>query len=229
MEPLTAWSFSRLSQYEICPAKIKFSVYDKIKEPGNAAMERGAAIHEKAERYIRGMSIGLPDELKKVGDYFKELKRNFEQEKVFPELSIALTKDWRLTNWFADDCWLRVKIDCVQLIGDGASANIFDWKTGKPKLEWSKADYDAQLELYALAAMLKFEELDHVFCLLLYVDAGVAYPNTQGRLFTRDDIPGLKAKWEKRVVKMMSDTAFLPTPNRLCQWCYYSDIGKCKY
>ena len=74
IKTITAWSFSRYSTYKQCPAKLKYSAIDKLKEPPNAAMARGAAIHTLAEDYVKGKGKALPPELKLFADLFKMLR-----------------------------------------------------------------------------------------------------------------------------------------------------------
>ena len=65
IKPLKSWSFSRYSTYKQCPLKAKFSLIDKIAEPKNQAMERGAQIHELAgdldEAAVELLTAGLEE------------------------------------------------------------------------------------------------------------------------------------------------------------------------
>ena len=74
IKQLTSWSFSRYSDYKQCPLKAKLKHLDKISEPPNEAMARGAAIHTLAEKYIKGEGRSLPPELKLFKDEFKKLR-----------------------------------------------------------------------------------------------------------------------------------------------------------
>ena len=73
---IKAWSFSRLSDYQKCPAMAKFKYLDKIVNPDDQkseALQRGARIHELAEGYLKGTIARLPKELKSFEDEFKKL------------------------------------------------------------------------------------------------------------------------------------------------------------
>ena len=66
---IKAWSFSRLSDYQKCPAMAKFKYLDKIVNPDDQkseALHRGARIHELAEGYLKGTIARLPKELKSL-------------------------------------------------------------------------------------------------------------------------------------------------------------------
>ena len=229
----TSWSFSRYSDYKQCPLKFKLKHIDKIKEPPNPAMARGAAIHTLAEDYIKGKGRTLPPELKLFGDELKALRKQFKKSinGMVVEDNWSFTKDWAETEW--DNwihCWVRIKLDCAHHEGDDILI-VTDWKTGKFRAEMNE-DYVEQLELYALAALLLHPHLKEVRPRLAYLDQGTVYPDADKPLiFTPKDIDRLKKVWAKRTKAMMNDTTFAPRPNDKCRWCFFSASknGPCKY
>ena len=60
IKQITSWSFSRYSDYKLCPLKARLKHVDKHKEPQNDAMARGQAIHKLAEDYTKGSIARLP-------------------------------------------------------------------------------------------------------------------------------------------------------------------------
>ena len=76
---ITAWSFSRYSDYKQCPLKAKLKHIDKITEPKNEAMERGAAIHDLAEKYIKGTISRLPSDLTLFKAEFAKFKKQYKK------------------------------------------------------------------------------------------------------------------------------------------------------
>lgn len=234
---LTSWSYSRYSVYKQCPLKAKLSFIDKIAEPKNQAMQRGAQIHNLAEDYIKGKIRTLPPELKHFKDEFKKLRAQYKKKisGMAVEDSWAFTRDWDETvynDWVG--CWVRIKLDCAHH-EDDTTLRIRDWKTGKFRPELNE-EYVEQLELYALGALLLHEHIERVIPELDYLDEGVVYPpKGQELVYTRADIPRLKKLWEKRVKPMMSDKIFAPKANNLCKWCFYRKSnkacggGQCKY
>jgi hypothetical protein len=116
IKPLTSWSFSRYSDYKRCPLSAKLKHIDKIQEPKNAAMQRGADIHDQAEKFIKGALPKLPVELKPMAAEFKLMKQRYKKrsQSMVVEDNWAFTKDWEETawnNWTA--CWVRIKLDCA--------------------------------------------------------------------------------------------------------------------
>lgn len=236
---ITAWSFSRYSCYKQCPLKAKLQFIDKIKEPPNAAMQRGADIHDLAEGYLKGKVARLPKELKEFKELFQRLRRQYKKaiSGMVVEDTWAFTKDWDETTW--NDwvhCWVRIKLDCAEH-EDDETLIISDWKTGKFREELN-ADYVEQLELYALAALLLYEHIEKVKPRLVYLDHGIVYPepgSARELIFTRKDIPKLKKLWVKRVKPMLNDKIFAPRPNNFCCWCFFRKSnatnggGQCKF
>lgn len=237
IKPITAWSYSRYSTYKQCPAKLRFSAIDKIKEPKNPAMERGAAIHDLAEGYLKGTLPKLPAELKLFKKEFDALRKQYKKSinGMVVEDNWAFTKDWDETQW--NDwvhCWVRIKLDCAHHLDD-TTMIITDWKTGKFRTDMNE-DYLEQLELYALAALLLHAHIERVMPRLAYTDQGMFYPAPgEEVMFTRADIPRLKKLWEKRVKAMLNDKIFAPKPNRFCNWCFFRKSnaaaggGQCKF
>lgn len=239
IKPLTAWSFSRYSDYKRCPLACKLKHIDKIQEPKNDAMARGAAIHDQAEQFIKGKLPKLPADLQPMAAELKLMKQRYKKraQSMVVEDNWAFTRAWDETawnNWTA--CWVRIKLDCAHH-EDETTLVVTDWKTGKFRPELNE-EYVEQLELYALAALLLHEHITEVRPRLAYTDLGRIYPGDEEPVltYTRDDIPKLKKRWEARVKPMMNDTIFAPRPNDKCKWCWYGQSkkayggpGLCKY
>ncbi len=230
---ITSWSFSRYSTYKLCPFKAKCAFILKIKEPGNKAMQRGALVHDSARDFIFGITKTVPVELEHFKDLFKQLQQRYKLKinGMTVEQTWAFTKDWQDTVWNDwDNCWVRIKLDCAYQLTDTLLV-IPDWKTGKFREEMND-DYVEQLELYALAALLKHPWVEEVRPRLVYLDQSIIYPDPDDPIiFTQDDVPMLKKLWEGRVKKMLSDTVFAPRPNDKCRYCFYSanQNGPCKF
>jgi RecB family exonuclease len=223
----TAWSFSRYNAYLKCPLAAKLSNIDKIPQPESSAMLRGSGIHAMAAEYIMGgeRSHQLPADLRLFSGLFEELRAG-HPETVLVEDSWAFRDDWSVTTW--DDwtgCRVRIKVDVAQLEGD--TVNIIDWKTGKFSPQWNVSEYELQLELYVLGAMIMFGESVpnlKVSPRLVYLDHGLVYPE-EPKVWTMEHLPALRNLWERRATPLMNDTIFAPNPGRACSWCAY---GKSK-
>lgn len=234
---ITSWSFSRYNTYKLCPLKAKLQFIDKIKEPPNAAMQRGADVHDACEAYIKGKLDKLPKEARQFARLFRRLRRQYKKviNGMVVEDTWAFTKDWAETTW--NDwvhCWVRIKLDCAEHVTE-TTMIVNDWKTGKFRAEKNE-EYVEQLELYALAALLIHPHIEVVMPRLVYLDVGVIYPaGDEELMFTRADIPRLQKLWNSRTKPMLNDKTFAPRPNNLCHWCFFradnkaNGGGQCKY
>lgn len=230
MKKFTSWSFSRYTEYRQCPLKAKLNHLDKIREPPNDAMARGQLLHDQIRDFIKGVLVKLTPELKLVKTELTRLKKLF---KKFPELAHieedwAFTASWSRTTWNDwANCVLRVKLDAAEQ-SDGDILILTDWKTGKFR-EDEKEIYLEQLELYALAAFMRFPHVMEVWPRLYYTDLNFVYPPPdQPIIFTRSQVPTLKKTWVARTKPMLNDTTFAPRPNDKCRWCFYGQSGKSK-
>lgn len=218
----TAWSYSRLRDYQQCPFMAKLKYLDKIAQPPNLAMQWGSDVHEMAEGYIKGQFSRFP----KAMENFKDLVKNLRQQykKKVPGLTIeetwAFTRDWQPTVWNDwANCSLRIKVDAAHY--DGDIFFVDDWKTGKNDDRF-KDVYLEQIELFALGALL-IRDVQIVRPRLLYIDSGDIFSPQD---FSPADIPMLKKKWEKKSRPMLLDTKFAPRPNDRCCWCHYRQANK---
>lgn len=240
---ITQWSYSRLRDWVHCHAYAGFKHVQKLKEPGNQAMQRGGDIHSMAQAYVEAKTQPrkIPDELACFEAEFKMLRK----ARARCEAEWAFTSSWAPTGWFDDDCWLRVKMD-VHWFDEAANhVHVADHKTGKVA---HPEKYRDQEELYALGGLLQYPDAAGVYVKFWYLDAGVVGSSVgnsdeppkgvtaeqceRGAFYSRADVDRLKKKWAKEVKPMMADTAFKPMPEgRKCQYCHFSKAkgGPCKY
>lgn len=233
IRPLIAWSFSRYNDYKKCPAFFCYKHLMGMKEPGNAAMNRGSDIHTLAERYTTKTLPKLPAELGNFKEEFKDLRA---QKVKYVEESWTWTANWAgetsPTDWA--NAWLRVKIDCAYVNVPHNALVVIDHKTGKFN-DYKLAEYLDQLEFYGLAGLIKFPDVRVVSPRLWYLDAGIIYPDGSEKQpeleYFRADEPKLRKLWLKKIEPMFRDKTFKPTPNHDCTYCHYrkSNNGPCKY
>ena len=84
-----AWSYSALKVYEECPYRSFIQRVKRIKEPSSPAADRGTAIHQQAEDFVKGELGELPDTLKKFHDEFDQLRA------LFADAKVELEGEWR--------------------------------------------------------------------------------------------------------------------------------------
>ena len=71
-----------------------------------------------------------------------------------------------------------------------------------------REEHEEQLSLYALAALVKFPEVNRVYVELWYLDQGVQVPK-EPLAYARADLPDLKKLWGKNTAPMLPSSPVL--------------------
>ena len=231
----TSWSHSRRADWEKCGFYAQAKHLDKIPEPSNQYMERGAAIGKMCEDYVKGQLLELPEELEHFGPEFEELRAAYRKDKgrrtIWVEEMWGFDRDWNPCHWKDwDNCVLRVKMDLARLIQPNHLL-VVDYKTGKYR-PYDVHVYVSQLRLYAAGAFARFTDIDTVSARLVYLDFGITYPEGDAMVFTRDQAKALRKEEDDRTAPMLADRRFEKRPGDHCRFCYLrkdGPIGRCTY
>lgn len=231
IKKFTAWSFSRLIEYEECPFKAHQKHILKNTEPDKPVFQRGRDIETEAYRYIFNKdTIPLPKSCEAFPEEFALMRKN--RKTVLSQRDMAFDNDWKPVDWFAKNAWVRIKMDLLLEEpsvqgGKHWRIHVVDLKTGR--IYEDKLD---QLDLYNLAALCLDESIiTHApqvsFAEMWYLDQG----ETRERKLLRTEVEKAKAYWAKRVKPLFADTSFLPRPGMHCRWCHLSKSkgGPCPY
>lgn len=205
------WSYSRLNCYDTCPKQYAYKYVDNLpsaRPPGKAA-ERGTAIHTKAEMYLRGEIPMYPPELQKVAAHAMMLKA----KQATAEQKLAVTIEWKPTEWDAPDAYLRAILDINYK--DVDTVHVQDWKTGKV--------YDShkdQLNLYIAVIAAHVEGKEYIGrC--VYIDEGNVSPP---KVVAADRVKPIRLMIDGRIKNAEADTIFPTRSGMHCKWCDYSGI-----
>lgn len=203
-------SYSSLKLYENCPyryyhQRIAKTVVDK----GGEASIYGERVHHNLEDRIND-KIELPDELKHVEPIVASLEKLSTGGELRAELEMTLTQDLTPTTWWANDAWMRSKLDVF--ISKDSKAIVADWKTGKRYPDFS------QLELFALQVFAHYPQVTTVTSSFIWLK-DIAMDKEQ---YTRDDTPRL---WGKVITKVnrieqsLDKDNWPARPSGLCKFC----------
>lgn len=219
---ITSWSISRWTTYNECPLKAKLKFIERREEPKGLALANGIKVHKLAEKAIVENKSKIPPELKRFSKEFIALRKEPDIE---TELDLAFDVNWDAcepTDW--DRAWVRVKLDLLVPPRRGL-IDIVDHKTGRPK----PID-PPQMELYGLAALLRYPQAKRARARLWYLDYGVIEPK-KDLFYHHNEIKAMQQEWNKRVTPMLNDTRFAPRPGNYCTWCHFrkANGGPCKY
>lgn len=217
LNTLTAWSYSRFSDWNLCAAKAKYKHVIKLPDPGNNWASEGVDVHEVLKRYVLGKGE-YPEEAM----YFKaKLDALLKGKKIYPETQWALDKNWKTADWYSKQAWVRAVNDLMLV--KGTVADLVEYKLGK-----YKETHKEQTELTALVILCANPAINKVITRLWYLGHEYEAPPIT---IDRKSADALKKKWNRRVAGMMADTVFAPTPGPYCKWCAYGKKkkGPCPY
>lgn len=215
---MPSWSYSRLIDFEQCPYRYKLKYLDKLPEGEKAAADRGTAIHQAAEDYVRGLSKKLAPELNKFEHEFVAMRREFKEGNVSLEGEWGFARDWSAhSNWRT--AWLRMKADAVVFRKAEASAIVIDHKTGRRF--GNELKHGEQVQLYALATAIREPWVKNIHVELWYIDQDELVPN----IYTREQALSFVRPFDNRaskIEKAHDADKFPPNPNVFtCKWCPY--------
>ena len=233
MTQINAGSFSRLDVFETCKFRAKLQFVDRIPEPERPKLpegqeypdKRGSRIHDECEEYVLGEGI-MTEGMMKFEAEFEKLRELQKEGKVVTEQMWCFDEDW---NAFSPKVFwdpaikFRIKTDATVFTSD-TEATIIDYKTGKRY--GNEVKHAEQLELYAIGAFLKHEQLQKVKSELWYLDQD----ELADLSLTRNEGLKLMKKWIERTNDMLGCEDFPPNPNIYnCRWCPYGPAkgGQC--
>ena len=148
----TAWSFSRLNNFETCPKKFWHqSVAKDVFEAEGEAMRYGKLVHKALELRV-SKKKPMPLNLRYLEKYAAQLA-NAKGDKL-TEQQLAIDANFEPCDWFSKQTWCRAILD-LAIVRDG-HALVFDYKTGKI------SDDFTQLRLAGVLLMLHMPEIQTV-------------------------------------------------------------------
>jgi CRISPR/Cas system-associated exonuclease Cas4 (RecB family) len=201
---LYAWSYSRLTTWEECPAKAKYKFLEKLPEPASPYAARGTHLHTLAENYLQGKAE-LPMELHGVKEYLDELIG------ASTEHQLAYNEQWNPVAWFDPTVYCRVIFDAV--LDKGPEVTIVDHKSGKKREE----EHTDQLRLYALAGFKQYPVAQKINAQIIYLD----HDERLTMEFHKHTESKLQEYWDDRAAKMRADDMFSPKPGKACRYCHF--------
>ncbi len=142
------YSYTLLNTYRnICPHQAKRRYIDKafpyVETP---AMAWGNKVHSAMELRVGG-GKPLPQDMHQ----WEKFAAPFYAAKAKAEAKLGITREGQPCDFFADNCWLRGKVDVTVIAGNNAL--LPDYKTGKVRED------PFELEIQALLVKAKYPHL----------------------------------------------------------------------
>lgn len=216
------WSYSRLSTYETCPAKYKFSYIDKMPRGSSKAMDRGLAVHASVEAFVKKESTELHPEIHK--EVRPALDSLLGLAGWVSEQAFFFNSKWELVPKEDEDRECTMILDLYREDEVQKLVACFDVKTGKQyESHWD------QLTLYGVGLLHAYPWADMAHLGNIYTDVP-KYP-IRDFMLEREQLSAVTMEYERRVDRMRDDQMLMPHPGFYCRWCDFSKAkgGPCKF
>ena len=223
LKTIKSWSHSRWENFRKCAHRAELLYIRKLEEPRpplregqtEYANDRGTRVHEAGEMYLKG-GVELLPELQAFAPEYARLRELADQGKVSIEGEWGFDVAWRPVAYLSPDCWLRVKID-YKVTMDPTWVVIIDLKTGKKN--GNEIKHAEQTQLYTVATVMRFPEIQRVTTELWYADQD----DLTRVEYTRDQALRFFKAWNEHGFAITQETEFKPNPNKFsCQYCRFS-------
>lgn len=212
----TAWSYSRLNNFEMCPKKFwHLSVRKDIKEAEGEAIRYGKLVHKALELRV-GKGKALPLNLQHLEKYAEVLASSTGEK--LTEQQLAIDNKFNPSDWFSKTTWCRAVIDLAILKGN--SGMVFDYKTGRIKDDFT------QLRLAGALMFLHKPELETLKLCYLWTKEKKITNETMKRSEVKAVIIELMPRLKKYETAHRTE-AFPARPGYLCK--KYCPVTTCPY
>lgn len=214
-----AWSYSRLTAYELCARRFhETQVLKAWPEERSAQLDWGDAVHAAMAQALRD-GTDLPTKFHILQKWINKVRKVKGELLIEDDCRWAVDRKLQPTAWFAKDVWLRCIADAVKL--NYPAAMVVDWKAGK------SANVDPiQLVLTSLMMFLQFPKLDRVMSLFVWLQEDHQTVQT----IYRNEASDYWAEILPRVEKLRHATMinnFPPKPGRFCR--RYCSVKSCEF
>ena len=218
--PKFTWSYTALNDFETCPMKFAAARYYKTtKFEDTEATIWGKRKHKANELALKEVMKGLEEDLVDW-KYVNLLREAAKGGELLVESQIAINRKLQVVDWFAQDAWGRGVID-VAIIKNGV-AKIFDWKTGREKID------DTQLKVFCILLALKYKEVQEFESRFIWLKTGgISDPMRLKRADLLNELKELLARIE-RMEQAWNNEIFQARTSGLCKnYCSVIECAHC--
>jgi CRISPR/Cas system-associated exonuclease Cas4 (RecB family) len=211
---IKSWSHSRMVVFEQCKRRAFLQYHERIPDPKPSPFaERGTQVHDACEKFVRGITEHVPAVAESFSEELYQLRALYKQGSVELEGEWGFDRDWQEAEW--KSAWLRLKCDAVVFLSD-THVLIVDYKTGKRV--GNEVKHGEQVQLYALAVLRKYPQVETVSVELWYFDKDDIFQDTKIRVRWMHHL----RPYTRRGLSITEATDFPPNPNIFsCNYCPY--------
>lgn len=249
VEMPTTYSHSRLSCFEQCPLKFKFSYIDKIETEIGETIEAflGSRVHEALEKMYKDLKFQKLNTLRELLDFFNsEWKKNWNDaivivrgeydqenyrkmgekflmdyyEKYKPfNHTRTIALETERTVDLNDKYKIHIRIDRLAM-SDDTTYEIHDYKTSNGLPTQDDLDNDRQLAIYAYGIKKMYPDAENVKLIWHYL----SFDKEMSSERTPDQLESLKKQIIGLIEKIEAEKEFPARVSSLCNWCEFQKI-----
>jgi hypothetical protein len=211
----TAFSYSRLNDYELCPRQFhEVTIKKSFAKETSPQMNEGKATHTALEQRVRDGST-LPATLTHLEPLCTALAASNGTKRT--EFQMALDVNLAPTSWFGKQAYSRAIADLV--IDAGRVAALFDYKTGKKKEDW------LQLRLTSTHYFQYAPKVEIIKAAFIWTRDGTSSPIT----IKRTDMPAVWSEMKPRIDRYQEafQTGYFPA--RRSWACRFCPVKTCEH
>jgi len=226
-------SWTRISDYQACPFMWKMMHIERKVREDNPVMATGRAIHKAIAIYNQhcldtqathdfpfweaAYKQALREEpldqeyYSTVAGMMKAYAESHEidmDSAIGAEEKVALTREFKPTEWMAKDVWFRLIIDYLQI--RGTVARITDYKAG-----WLLTTRKMQLKLYAWAIKKVYPQVTDFEMVIDYV----RHEHQEVFHINESELPGIEEELLIITAQIEADTKHKPQVGISCTYC----------
>lgn len=213
-----AWSFTKKTNYDICPKRYYHLevAKDYAEDKTGEQLTYGKAVHEALDKAC-SKGEPLPKTLGFL-QHWVDLVREWPGE-IKTELQYAVTRDFKPTEWFAPNVWFRGICDLLMTSKDKVAV-AWDWKTGKVKHN------SQQLMIMSTCIMVHNPEIEKVKTRFVWLQDNCTTPEEFDRKNLSKEWSGLIP--EINAMEQAHKTlTFPPKPGGMCM--NYCPVTSCPF
>lgn len=204
-------SYSSIKMFENCPYRYyRQRILKDVKDESNQFSQYGERIHKMLELRLSEAQV-LPSEASKYEPLCVSIERMVDDgAELLIEKELVLNENLLPTTWWAEDAWIRSKLDVLVVKGD--TAVVMDWKTGKRNID------TFQLQLFTVQVFKHFPEVQKVKTSLVWLKEMAMDTEIYKRQYAN-------ALWTdvirriKRIHDAQENDVWPAKPSGLCRFC----------
>lgn len=207
-------SYSALKLYEQCGLRYyRQRILKDVHEQETVYTTHGHVVHKAIENNINH-GTPLPPEQSAYAGLVGAIQSAAARagKGVVCEQNVGLNRAYNATGYWDDSVWIRSKIDVMVHNDVHPAAAIFDWKTGKRKVDFT------QLKIAAIAAFRMLPTVDTIKASFVWLKDQLI----DAEIYHRDRMFPLIQELNPRFMAIedaVETNVWTPKPSYLCNYC----------